>query len=164
MVTGLMLHKPLPAVGLPRPRTCQFQLDEDQGSRRDFTLACPIAMAAITACRVLPDRWFTPHFAILTSSHSLLGTPLFIWPESILTSGQPVGLIVLTAPDVHRLRWFRIFGMFTFKKSASFLEKFGSNSSLLVTPPMFMHLGVFGVTHQAAWGQVSRPYLSHESC
>ena len=52
--------------GVALARTCQFQLDEDKGLRRDFTLACPIAMAAITACRVLPDRWFTPHFAILT--------------------------------------------------------------------------------------------------
>ena len=44
--------------------TCQFQLDEDKGSRRDFVLACPIAMAAATACCVLPDRWFIPHFAV----------------------------------------------------------------------------------------------------
>ena len=52
--------------GVAPARTCQFQLDEDKGSRRDFALACPIAMAATTACCVLPDRWFTPHFAILT--------------------------------------------------------------------------------------------------
>ena len=44
--------------------TCQFQLDEDEGSRRDFVLACPIAMAAATACCVLPDCWFIPHFAV----------------------------------------------------------------------------------------------------
>ena len=50
--------------GVAPARTCQFQLDE--GSRRDFTLACLIAMAATTACRVLPDWWFTPHHAILT--------------------------------------------------------------------------------------------------
>ena len=52
--------------GVAPARTCQFQLDEDKGSRRDFTLACPIAMAATTACCVLPDRWFTPQFAVLT--------------------------------------------------------------------------------------------------
>ena len=50
--------------GVAPSRTCQFQLDEDKGSRRDFVLACPIAMAATTACRVLPDRWFIPHFAV----------------------------------------------------------------------------------------------------
>ena len=44
--------------------TCQFQLDEDKGSRRGFVLACPIAMAAATACCVLADRWFIPHFAV----------------------------------------------------------------------------------------------------
>ena len=27
-------------------------------------LACSIAMAATTACGVLPDRWFSPHFAV----------------------------------------------------------------------------------------------------
>ena len=27
-------------------------------------MACPIALAAATACSVLPDRWFTPHFAV----------------------------------------------------------------------------------------------------
>ena len=49
---------------VPPSYTCQFQLDEDKGFCRDFVLACPIAMAAATACSVLPDRWFTPHFAV----------------------------------------------------------------------------------------------------
>ena len=49
---------------VPPSNTCQFQLDEDKGSRRDFVLACPIALAAAIACSVLPDRWFTPHFAV----------------------------------------------------------------------------------------------------
>ena len=50
--------------GVPPSSTCQFQLDEDKGSRRDFILACPIALAAASMCSVLPDRWFTPHFAV----------------------------------------------------------------------------------------------------
>ena len=50
--------------GVAPSRTCQFQLDEDKGSRRDFVVAFPIAMAAASACRVLPDRWFIPHFAV----------------------------------------------------------------------------------------------------
>ena len=37
---------------VPPSYTCQFQLDEDKGSRRDFVLACPIALAAATACSV----------------------------------------------------------------------------------------------------------------
>ena len=32
--------------GVPPSSTCQFQLDEDKGSRRNFLLACPIALAA----------------------------------------------------------------------------------------------------------------------
>ena len=48
----------------PPSSTCQFQLDEDKGSRRDFILACPIALAAASMCAVVPDRWFTPHFAV----------------------------------------------------------------------------------------------------
>ena len=47
--------------GVPPSSTCQFQLDEDKGSRRDFLLACPIALGAASACYVSPDRWFTPH-------------------------------------------------------------------------------------------------------
>ena len=50
--------------GVPPSSTCQVQRDEDKGSRRDFLLACPIALAAASACYVLPDRWFTPHFAV----------------------------------------------------------------------------------------------------
>ena len=48
--------------GVPPSSTCQFKLDEDKGSRRDFLLACPVALAAASACYVSPDRWFTPHF------------------------------------------------------------------------------------------------------
>ena len=51
--------------GVPPSTTCQFQLDEDKGSRRDFLLACPVALAAASACYVSPDRWFTPHFSVL---------------------------------------------------------------------------------------------------
>ena len=59
--------------GVPPSSTCQFQLDEDKGSRRDFLLACPIALAAASACYVLPDRWFTPHFAVYAEFSLCLG-------------------------------------------------------------------------------------------
>ena len=49
---------------VPPSFTCQFQLDEDKGSRRDFLLACPIALAVATACYVSLDRWFTPYFSV----------------------------------------------------------------------------------------------------
>ena len=121
--------------GVAPSRTCQFQLDEDEGSRRDFVLACPIAVAATTACRVLPDRWFIPHFAVYAEfSLSLHGMPLSIGLEFIHPCGQPVGLIVLIAPDVLRHMRFRISGTFTSKKSASYLGRLGNNSLLPVTP------------------------------
>ena len=42
-------------------------LDEGKDTRRDFALACTIAMSATTACSVLPDRWFPPpHFRVHT--------------------------------------------------------------------------------------------------
>ena len=47
----------------PAP-TCRFDLDGAPGTRRDFFLVCPNALAASTDCRVLVDRWFRPHFAI----------------------------------------------------------------------------------------------------
>ena len=95
MVTGLILSRPLPRVVAPS-RTCQFQLDEDKGSRRDF------ALAAATACRVLPDRWFIPHFAVYAEF------ALSAWDATVDGArvfhrfGQLVGLLALTAPDVLR--------------------------------------------------------------
>ena len=50
--------------GIPPSSTCQFQLDDDKGSRRDFLLVCPIALAAASACYVSLDRWLTPHFSV----------------------------------------------------------------------------------------------------
>ena len=47
----------------PSP-TCRFDLDGAPGTRRDFFLACPNALAASVDCQVLVDRWFRPHFAV----------------------------------------------------------------------------------------------------
>ena len=44
--------------------TCRFKLDDCAGSRRDFMVACPNALAASSTCQVT-DRWFTPHFSIV---------------------------------------------------------------------------------------------------
>ena len=56
--------------GVAPPPTCQFRLDEGKGTRRDFAIACAIALAAATTCQVLPDRWFSPHFAVRTGFSS----------------------------------------------------------------------------------------------
>ena len=44
--------------------TCRFSREEGTGSRRDFFVGCPGALAASDACFVT-DRWFTPHFSVL---------------------------------------------------------------------------------------------------
>ena len=44
--------------------TCRFNREEGTGSRRDFFVGCPNALAASYACHVT-DRWFTPHFSVL---------------------------------------------------------------------------------------------------
>ena len=111
--------------GVAPSRTCQFQLDEDKGSRRDFVLACPIATAATTACRVLPDRWFIPHFAVHAEFSLSAWDALLIGLGFIHPCGHPVGLIVQIAPDVLRHMRFRISGTFTSKKSALYLGRLG---------------------------------------
>ena len=45
--------------------TCRFRLDDCAGTRRDFVVACPNVLASSVACQVT-DRWFSPHFSILT--------------------------------------------------------------------------------------------------
>ena len=50
--------------GLTPDATCRFSGDEGTGSRRDFFVGCPNALAASDACFVT-DRWFTPHFSVL---------------------------------------------------------------------------------------------------
>ena len=44
--------------------TCTFSREDGAGSRRDFFVGCPGALAASDACFVT-DRWFTPHFSVV---------------------------------------------------------------------------------------------------
>ena len=44
--------------------TCAFNRVDGSGSRRDFFVGCPNALAASQACYVT-DRWFTPHFSLI---------------------------------------------------------------------------------------------------
>ena len=50
--------------GILPDNTCTFNRGDGSGSRRDFFVGCPNALAASQACCVT-DRWFTPHFSIL---------------------------------------------------------------------------------------------------
>ena len=48
--------------GIAPDATCRFSREGGAGSRRDFLVGCPNALAASDACFVT-DRWFTPHFS-----------------------------------------------------------------------------------------------------
>ena len=50
--------------GLTPDATCRSSREEGTGSRRDFFVSCPNALAASGACFVT-DRWFTPHFSVV---------------------------------------------------------------------------------------------------
>ena len=50
--------------GLAPDATCRFSWEGAAGSREDFFVGCPGALAASQACYVA-DRWFTPHFSVL---------------------------------------------------------------------------------------------------
>ena len=52
------------AAGLHPAPTCKRSWTAAGGHRRDFILGCPLAAAAILSCRVQPDRWIAPHFAV----------------------------------------------------------------------------------------------------
>ena len=54
----------LSETGLPPDGTCRFSREVGTGSRRDFFVGCPNALAASDACYVT-DRWFTTHFSVL---------------------------------------------------------------------------------------------------
>ena len=48
--------------------TCAFNRVDGSGSRRDFFVGCPNALAASQACYVT-DRLFTPHFSLIAHFH-----------------------------------------------------------------------------------------------
>ena len=50
--------------GLAPAVTCTFSRDDGTGTRRDFFVGCPSALAASQTCYVT-DRWFTPHFSVI---------------------------------------------------------------------------------------------------
>ena len=87
--------------------TCRFKLEEGAGSRRDFMVACPNALAASTACTIT-DRWFTPHFSLFAEFN--IGR----WAAEVSRpcSCQPVWPALLIGPPVLFLGLYRMLGMF----------------------------------------------------
>ena len=54
------------AAGFPPAVTCKKAWDSVGGHRRDFMVGCPLAVAAVSSCKVLGDRWIAPHLAVRT--------------------------------------------------------------------------------------------------
>ena len=65
MVAELTLSRPLPPVeGLPFPVPASSNWMKIRAHEGILFWRVKVAVAATTACRVLPDRWFIPHFAV----------------------------------------------------------------------------------------------------
>ena len=54
--------------GVKPDATCKFNRECGVGSRRDFIVGRPNALAASDACFV-SERWFTPHFSVIACFH-----------------------------------------------------------------------------------------------
>ena len=54
--------------GLAPDATFRFNKEDGTGSRKDFVVGCPGALAAPQACYVT-EWWFTPHFLVLAPFH-----------------------------------------------------------------------------------------------
>ena len=123
--------------GVRPSSTCQFQLVEDKGSRRDFLLACPIALAGCNCvfcfARPLVYSSFRCLCGVCCSLHGML---LLIGLGLILPFGLLVGFSALIVLGLLSRMRFNISGMFTFGKLALFLSRFESNFFVCATPLM----------------------------
>ena len=93
--------------------TCRFSLEGGAGTRRDFLVGCPNAMAASDACFVT-DRWFTPHFSVFARVRinawlADVACPVvcqLVWPACWLDtpdrSSSSSSRVVQDVWDVHR--------------------------------------------------------------
>ena len=95
----------------PPSPTCRFALDGAPGTRRDFFLVCPNALAASTDGQVLVDRWFRPHFAICAQFGLGSGLQRFRLLDLLLLLLPLAGWTILTGPGILSLSLFRRFGV-----------------------------------------------------
>ena len=92
--------------------TCTLNREDGSGSRRDFLVGCPNALAASYACGVT-DRWFLPHFSVLARFR------IDAWMADVACpiACQPIwhlaDWILLIDPLRRPLALFRMSGMFT---------------------------------------------------
>ena len=98
--------------GVMPDNTCIFNRDDGSGSRRDFFVGCPNALAASQACCVT-DRWFTS--SLFSSCNAFILVPgwLMLLAQLLVSlSGLLVGWILLIGFLHLRLVLFRMSGMF----------------------------------------------------
>ena len=99
--------------GLTPDATCRSNREEGTGSRRDFFVSCPNALAASGACFVT-DRWFTPHFSVVARfcidawmvdvACPIVCQPLWpaCWLDTSDRSSSSATRVVQDVWDVHR--------------------------------------------------------------
>ena len=94
--------------GLPPDVTCRFSREVGAGSRRDFFVGCPGALAASQACYVT-DRWFSLHFSVLARFR------VDAWMADVACPVvcQPLWPACWLDPPRRPLVLFRMSGMFT---------------------------------------------------
>ena len=51
------------ATGKQPSSTCMREWGSSGGTRRDFMVGCPLAVAAALSCKIQADRWIAPHLA-----------------------------------------------------------------------------------------------------
>ena len=128
----------------PTPPTCRFDLDGAPGTRRDFFLVCPNALAASTGCDVWEDRWFRPHFAVCAQ----FGVNAWSADVQGVRAVSPLAMLAdwnaLTDPGILSPSLSRIFGVCTWSCCSLCPSKLGKNcigpvsrSLMLIAPGVF---------------------------
>ena len=92
--------------------SCRFSLEGCAGSRRNFLVGCPSALAACDAC-FATDRWFTPHFRYLHALVLMLGWVMLLARRCVNLSALLIGWILLIGPPRRLLVLSRMFGKST---------------------------------------------------
>ena len=96
--------------GVGPDATRKFKREDCVGSRGDFIVGCPDALAASTACKVT-DRWFTPHLLNLLAFVLMRGRPILLARRCVSWSDLLVGWILLIGLLRRLLVLFRISGI-----------------------------------------------------
>ena len=111
--------------------TCRFSLEGGAGTRGDFLVGCPNALAASDAC-FGTDRWLLPTSLLL----------LALWYVNL--SGLPVGWILLIGPPRLLLVLSRMSGMSTGMSWGWFLMMLFLPLGMLPPGLVLMIFGLFG--------------------